>query len=86
MTGGKGTYETAYFIEKIDKVFDSLNVSSYTAAKLHRKPFQQPYRSGNDFRLFVSENYSMYLVYMFVKCLMFLVSQGGNLLFGPLEG
>ena len=83
MTGGKEAYETEYFIGKIDKVFDSLNM---TARKLHRKPFQQPYRSGNDFRLFVSENYSMYLVYMFVKCLMFLVSQGGNLLFGPLEG
>ena len=86
MTGGKEAYETAYFIEKIDKVFDSLNVSSCTAAKLHRKPFQQPYRSGNDFRLSVSKNYSMYFVYMFVNCLIFLVSQRGNLLFGPLEG
>ena len=47
-------------------------MSPYTAAKLHRKPFQQPYQSGNDFRLFVSDNYSMHLVYMFVKCLMFL--------------
>lgn len=54
LTGGKEAYETAYFIEKIDKFFDSLNVSSYTAGKLHRKPFQQPYRSGDDFRLSVS--------------------------------
>lgn len=61
LTGGKGTYETAYFIEKIDKVFDSLNVSSYTAAKLHRKPFQQPYRSGNDFRLFFLKEVISYL-------------------------
>ena len=86
MTGGKEAYETAYFIEKIDKFFDSLNVSSYTATKLHRKLFQQPYQNGNDFRLFASNNYSMYLLYMFVKCLIFLVSHGGNLLFGPLEG
>ena len=33
LTGGKEAYETAYFIEKIDKFFDSLNVSSYTAGK-----------------------------------------------------
>ena len=33
LTGGKEAYETAYFIEKIDKFFNSLNVSSYTAGK-----------------------------------------------------
>ena len=52
--GGKEAYETAYFIEKIDNFFNSLNVSSYTGGKLHRKPFQQPYQSGDDFRLYVS--------------------------------
>ena len=54
LTGGKEAYETAYFIEKIDNFFDSLNVSSYTAGKLLRKPFQQPYQNGDHFRLSVS--------------------------------
>ena len=42
-------FETAYFIEKIDKFFDVLNVSSFSQGKLKRKVFQQPYRSPNDF-------------------------------------
>ena len=46
-------FETAYFIEKIDKFFDILNVSSFSQGKLKRKVFQQPYRSPNDFRLTV---------------------------------
>ena len=67
LTGGKEAYETAYFIEKIDKFFDSLNVSSYTAGKRHRKSFQQPYRSGNDFRLSVSDKLvHIYCLHAFV--------------------
>ena len=54
LTGGKAAFETAYFLEKMDKFFDCLNVSSYTAGKRHRKPFQQPYHSSEDFRLLVS--------------------------------
>ena len=54
LIGGKAAFETAYFLEKMDKFFDCLNVSLYTAGKRHRKPFQQPYRSSEDFRLLVS--------------------------------
>ena len=46
-------FETAYFIEKMDKFFDVFNVSSFSQGKLKRKVFQQPYRSPNDFRLTV---------------------------------
>lgn len=46
-------FETAYFIQKFDKFFDLLNVSSFSQGKLKRKVFQQPYRSPNDFRLTV---------------------------------
>ena len=53
LTGGSKAFETAYTIEKIDKFFDGLNVS-YNQGKLKRKPFQQLYRSPNDFRLQVS--------------------------------
>ena len=46
-------FETAYFIEKIDKFLDVLNVSLFSQGKLKRKVFQQPYLSPNDFRLTV---------------------------------
>ena len=46
-------FETAYVIEKIDKFFDVLNVSSFSQGKLKRKVFQKPYLSPNDFRLMV---------------------------------
>lgn len=51
LTGGKTAFETAYFIQKMDKFFDCFNVRFYNQGKLNRKPFQQPYRSENDFRL-----------------------------------
>jgi len=41
-------FETSYFIAKMDKFF---NVSLYLAGKRNRKPFLQPYRGPNDFRL-----------------------------------
>lgn len=53
LTGGGIAFETAYFVGKMDKFFDCLNVSSYTAGMRSRKPFQQPYRSAGDFRLTV---------------------------------
>lgn len=50
LCGGEDAIETANFIEKMDKFFDCFNVST-----LHqRKPFLEPYRSKNDFRLNVS--------------------------------
>jgi len=72
LTGGGQAFETAYFIQKMDKFFDCFNVSSYTAGKKNRKPFQQPYRSANDFRLTVSTWYSI-TQYVFI---FHLVSKG----------
>ena len=54
LTGGKAAFETAYFISKMDKFFDCLNVLHSlhcSQGKLKRKPFQNPYRSKDDFRL-----------------------------------
>ena len=44
-------FETAYFIEKIDKFFDCLNVRNFTEGKHTRKPYKQPYRKADDERL-----------------------------------
>ena len=38
-----------------DKFFDCLNVSNYVNGKHERKVFQDPYRSGSDFRLKVKK-------------------------------
>lgn len=54
LTGGEGAQETAKFIEHMDKLFDCMNVSSFSEGKRKRKPFQQPYRGAEDFRLSVS--------------------------------
>ena len=54
VTGGAKAAETAKFIEMVDKLFDCLNVSSLSKGKLKRKPFLQPYRNSNDFRLKVN--------------------------------
>ncbi|KAL5474560.1 hypothetical protein EMCRGX_G026521 [Ephydatia muelleri] len=51
LLGGPDAEETANFIALFDKFFDSFNVSNYTEANRHRKPFRQPYRSSDDFRL-----------------------------------
>ena len=50
LTGGSRTAETARFIELVDAFFDCLNVGNYTDGKRHRKMFQQPFRTANDFR------------------------------------
>ena len=54
LTGGAEASETCNFIEKMDKFFDCLNVSSYTAGRKARKEFQKPYTKPTDFRLNVS--------------------------------
>lgn len=51
LTRTKEAMETAWFIEKMDKFFDCFNVSSFEVGKRKRKPFQQPYRGADDFRL-----------------------------------
>ena len=50
-TGGEYAQGTAHFVKMMDHFFDCLNVNSFTAGKCKRKPFQNPYRSGSDFRL-----------------------------------
>ena len=51
LTGKEEVMETATFIEIVDKLFDTLNVSALSRAKLKCKPFVQPYRKSTDFRL-----------------------------------
>ena len=51
LIGGKDAQETAKFVGMFDKFFDCFNVSSFVKGKQSRKPFQNPYRSANDFRL-----------------------------------
>ena len=54
LIGGENVKETAKFVTMMDKYFDALNVSNFTNGKHKRKPFQNPYRSADDFRLVVS--------------------------------
>ena len=63
LTGRKEAFETAYFIGKIDKLFDCLNVMSICGAKKKRKVFQNPYRSATDFRVKV---HTCIHVYMYI--------------------
>ena len=58
LTGGKAAFETAYFIGKIDKLFDCLNVTSMCEGKKKRKVFQNPYRRDTDFRIKVCFNWN----------------------------
>eukprot|EP00731_Ephydatia_muelleri_P018846 Em0011g886a len=51
LTGGPVVSETVKFITMMDKFFDCLNVDNYSSGYTQRKPFKQPYRSANDFRL-----------------------------------
>ena len=62
LTGGPEATETVRFISMFDKFFDCVNVANLTSGRFKRKVFQQPYRSGEDFRLKVlfTCNYSLY--------------------------
>ena len=53
-TEKESCFETTYFIDKIDKFFDTLNVSSFNEGKHKRKPFRDPIRSATDFRMKVN--------------------------------
>ena len=55
LTGGPEAQETAKFVLMFDKFFDALNVGDFVSSKHHRKPFQAPYVSKDDFRLDVSD-------------------------------
>ena len=54
LVGGPEAQETAKFVLLFDKFFDALNVGDFHSGRHHRKPFQRPYYSENDFRLAVS--------------------------------
>ena len=41
-------FETAYFIEKVNKFFDCFYVSNFTQGKHTRKPYQEPHHDSND--------------------------------------
>ena len=49
---------TANFIELVDKMFDSMNLSFSSQGKVSRKAFLKPYRKPDDFRLKVSDELS----------------------------
>ena len=51
LTGGDKATEMANFISLVDTFFDSVYVVSLLQGKHNRKVFQNPYRSGTDFRL-----------------------------------
>ncbi len=51
LTQGDEVAETITFVDKFNKLFDTLNVSSISVGKLKRNPFKDPYRSASDFRL-----------------------------------
>ena len=75
-TGGEAAQGTAHFVMMFDHFFDCLNVNSFIAGKINRKPFQDPYRSASDFRIEVCIrlrhelclnfcfNSSMYAIYL----------------------
>eukprot|EP00731_Ephydatia_muelleri_P028880 Em0020g524a len=51
LIGGVEAAETAKFLIMFDKFFDCLNVSNCSEGHQQRKPFREPYRSADDFRL-----------------------------------
>ena len=74
--GGDEAKETAKFTLMFDKFFDCLNVSNYTDGKHHRKPFQSPYRSSDDFRIKVHANKTESFVHHNVYTFLLIVAQG----------
>ena len=51
-TGGKDDLKLQRLLDSWT-IFDLLNVQNFSAGARARKPFQQPYRSADDFRLAV---------------------------------
>lgn len=71
LTGGDEVTETIKFVDKFDRFFDCVNVSSLSAGKLSRNPFKSPFRSPHDFRLKVKRilcAYHYYVMY-WLKCI-----------------
>ena len=59
--------ETAKFVQMMDRFFDCLNVNSFNKGKQRRKEFQDPYRSGRDFRLKVCFFFSSLILYAMIN-------------------
>ena len=68
MVGWPEASGTVKFVLMFDKFFHSLNVGDFHSSQYHRKPFQAPYYSSNDFRLTVSAflNYKhVHVIYIY---------------------
>ena len=57
-THGSEVEETVKFIENF---FECLNVTNYDSGRKERKPFKEPYRSPDDFRLKWLQDFTDYL-------------------------
>lgn len=53
--GKKETKEVEKFVDMLNKFFDCLNVSNFTAGMHSRNPFKSPYRKKTDFSECMSE-------------------------------
>ena len=63
--GGPEAEETATFVKMFDEWFDAVNVCNFSDGQYQRKPFKNPYRSGEDFRLEVYNLYNIHFAYMY---------------------
>ena len=71
MFAGNEAEETAKFIELVDKMFDSMNVSFLSEGKLNRKVFLTPYRKPDEFRLKVSNKFTLICMSVLITCMQF---------------
>ena len=63
LVGGEEASETARFVSMMDQFFDALNVHNYHYGIRSRKPFQEPYTKGDDYRLKVCALNIVYHLY-----------------------
>ena len=66
--GGPEAEETAIFVKMFDEWFDAVNVCNFSDGQYQRKPFKNPYRSGEDFRLkvYLTFIFNMYYAYLYI--------------------
>ena len=73
LSGSPEVTEIARLVDMMDKLFDCLNVSSFTAGKHARKPFQDP---ANDFRLKVSSYKCIIMILVYtLTCMQWLAEE-----------
>ena len=58
---GSKAAETAKFVDNFDKFFDCLNVDNFNSGHTKRKPFLEPYRAADDFRIKWLKDFLLYL-------------------------